>query len=171
MGARPGGTERTFGFLTFWKPHCTVDEMNMNQSNLTMNRNMFKSSTVLQLNYLHSLVTEGDGSKTQWYGENFLVSDLILNIFEKSGLNEHDLIQSHQEKIKKNAQIAYCASIKLLTQPCHWRRWEQDPVVRRELFGCQCRWRRCLRRPLEVARHTKRPRYPQQKGNSSWKIK
>ena len=73
----------------------------MNQSNLTMYRKMFKSSTVLQLNYLHSLVTEEDGSKTQWYGENFLVSDLILNIFEKSGLNEHDLIQSHQEKIKK----------------------------------------------------------------------
>ena len=37
---------------------------------------MFKSSTVLQLNYLHSLVTEGDGSKTQWYGENFLAASV-----------------------------------------------------------------------------------------------
>ena len=37
---------------------------------------MFKSSTVLQLNYLHSLVTEGDGSKTRWYGENFLAASV-----------------------------------------------------------------------------------------------
>jgi hypothetical protein len=42
----------------------------------TKNRKMLKTSTVLQLNYLHSLVTEGDGSKTRWYRENFLAASV-----------------------------------------------------------------------------------------------
>ena len=41
---------------------------------------MFKPSTVLQLNYTASSLKEM-GTRL-WYGGNFLVSDLILNLFE-----------------------------------------------------------------------------------------